>query len=94
MQSEESIKIIERFFEALDHIIERGEIRGVKTYCDFYNIDRWNLNKQRKNPERGWFEVRWLAPLVRYYHISPRWLLTGQGKMTTLRGSYSPRSSD
>jgi len=85
MQSEESTQIVKRFFEALDHIISIGKIKGVSTYCVYYNIDRRNLYKQRSNPERGWFQVSWLTPLVRYYGINPRWLLTGFGPMIKKR---------
>lgn len=74
-------QIMERFFAALDAIIESKKIRGVNTYCRLYDIDRRNLIAQRKDLERGWFQVSWLYPMVREYGISARWLLTGFGKM-------------
>lgn len=74
-------QIMERFYAALDAIIESKKIRGVNTYCRLYDIDRRNLIAQRKDLERGWFQVSWLYPMVREYGISARWLLTGFGKM-------------
>lgn len=74
-------QIMERFYAALDAIIECKKIRGVNTYCRLHDIDRRNLIAQRKDLERGWFQVSWLYPMVREYGISAKWLLTGFGKM-------------
>lgn len=86
MQTEESKRIIARFFEAVDHLIESGKLKGLQTYCTFYEIDKRNFYKQRKDHSRSYFQVSWLAPLVRYYKINPRWLLTGFGPMVKVRG--------
>lgn len=74
-------QIICRFFDALDFIVEKKTIRGIKTYCDAYGIDRRNLYNQRKNLDRGWFQASWLYPLVTVYNISAEWLITGKGGM-------------
>ena len=76
-----TMKIIERFYEALYTIIEKHLIRGVATYCRLYDIDRRNLYKQKKDLNRGWFQVSWLYPLVKNYGVNAEWLLTGKGKM-------------
>lgn len=76
-----SKQIISRFYEALDAIIAQKKIRGVNTYCRLYEIDRRNLIAQRKDLERGWFQVSWLVPMVREYGVSSSWLLTGFGSM-------------
>lgn len=74
-------QVISRFYEALDAIIAQKKIRGVNTYCRLYEIDRRNLLAQRKDLERGWFQVSWLVPMVREYGVSSSWLLTGFGSM-------------
>lgn len=74
-------QVISRFFEALDLIVSNKTIRGIKTYCDMYNIDRRNLYNQRKDLNRGWFQVSWLYPLVTTYNINAEWLITGKGRM-------------
>lgn len=81
MNTTVSKQIMERFYSALDAIIESKKIRGVNTYCRLYEIDRRNFIAQRKDLERGWFQLSWLQPMVREYGVSARWLLTGIGKM-------------
>lgn len=82
MKNTETTKQVQmRFFAALDSIIAMQRIRGVATYCRLNGIDRRNLITQRKNPERGFFQVSWLVPMVKDYGISARWLLLGVGKM-------------
>lgn len=81
MTTEVSKQIMERFYQGMDALIETGAIRGVNTYCRLYDIDRRNLIAQRKDPNRGWFQVSWLQPMVREFGVSARWLLTGYGKM-------------
>lgn len=81
MNTTVSKQIIERFYSALDAIIESKKIRGVNTYCRLYEIDRRNFIAQRKDLDRGWFQVSWLQPMVREYGVSARWLLTGFGRM-------------
>lgn len=81
MNTTVSKQIMERFYSALDAIIESKKIRGVNTYCRLYEIDRRNFIARRKDLDRGWFQVSWLQPMVREYGVSARWLLTGVGKM-------------
>lgn len=72
---------MERFYSALDAIIAMKKIRGVNTYCRLNNIDRRNFIAQRKDLERGWFQLSWLYPMVKDYGVSAKWLLTGFGRM-------------
>lgn len=81
MQTEDSQKIIERFFEVLYVLIERKEIRGKQTFTREYNIDRWNFNKLEKDKSRDIFQIAWLTYLVKNHNVSSEWLLTGRGEM-------------
>lgn len=81
MNTPVSKQIIQRFYDALDAIIAMKKIRGVNTYCRLNDIDRRNFLAQKKDLDRGWFQVSWLQPMVREYGVSARWLLTGFGKM-------------
>lgn len=72
---------MERFYSSLDAIIAMGKIRGVNTYCTLYEIDRRNFLAQRKDLDRGWFQLSWLYPMVKEYGVSAKWLLTGVGNM-------------
>ncbi len=72
---------MERFYCALDAIVAMKRIRGVNTYCRLYDIDRRNLIANRKDLDRGWFQLSWLQPMVTQYGVSAKWLLAGAGKM-------------
>ncbi|MFW5594890.1 MAG: hypothetical protein ACOCOI_07995 [Prevotella sp.] len=71
--------IVERFFHALDLLKERRTIRGKKTFCDRYGINRWNMNTCLAHPDSGMFKLSWLTYLVRDFEVSADWLLLGRG---------------
>lgn len=81
MNTQISKQIMERFYCALDAIIAMKRIRGVNTYCRLYDIDRRNLIANRKDLDRGWFQLSWLQPMITDYGLNAKWLLTGAGKM-------------
>lgn len=71
--------VVSRFFEALELLKERRVIRGKKTFCDRYGINRWNMNTCLSHPDSGMFKLAWLSYLVRDYGVSSDWLLLGRG---------------
>lgn len=79
--SDESIQITKRFFEALNTLIVRGDLRGKQTFTEKYEIDRRNFNRTEKEPERMSVAMVWIAHLARDFGVSSHWVLTGQGKM-------------
>ncbi len=79
MQTTDSQQIILRFYKALKFLKSRKKIRGINTFTNRYNINRWNMITQMKSPERDMFQVAWLTYLVNDYGISAEWLLTGEG---------------
>lgn len=81
--NQESIDIQSRFWQALDFLCRENKINGLRTYSRLYNIDARNFYAQQKDQTKGHFQAGWLVPLVNVYHISPRWILTGNGNMTT-----------
>lgn len=81
MNTNVSKQIMERFYCSLDTLVAQKRIRGVNTYCRLYDIDRRNLISNRKDLDRGWFQVSWIQPLVKDFGVSARWLLIGTGKM-------------
>lgn len=84
--SNDTLDIQARFFEALEALSQTDKLNGgVSGFCELHGIDKRHLYTQKKEPTRGYFEVGWLAPLVKYYRISSTWLLTGNGKM--IKGS-------
>lgn len=81
MQTPESQKIIERFFEALHVLIDMKVIRGKQTFTRRYGINRWNFNTVEKDKSRDIFQMSWLANMINDYGISSQWLMTGNGEM-------------
>ena len=81
MQSEESQKIVGRFFQSIETLKTTGQLRGKKTFCDEMNINRRNLYQLEKNHSRDIFQVSWLTHLITKYGVSADWLLTGRGDM-------------
>ena len=81
MNNPESIKIVNRFYEALDMLVSSRVLRGVKQFTDTYDINRWNLNTVRNKPESDMFQMAWLSYLIKDYGISAQWLMTGIGGM-------------
>lgn len=81
MNNPESVKIIERFYEALDVAIQLKLIRGLKTFTDKHGINRWNLITVKKNHQSDMFQLVWLSYIINDFNISPEWLMTGHGNM-------------
>ena len=90
MQTEDSQKIIVRFFQALQFLKEHKVIRGKQTFTRKYDINRWNMNTLEKEPSRDIFQPAWLTYLVEDFGVSAQWLLTGQGEIAKLKPKPKP----
>jgi len=77
--TDETVSLVARFFEALRLLKERRVIRGFKTFCDRYGINRRNFATCESHPGTGMFKLSWLTYLVRDYGVSADWLLVGRG---------------
>ena len=75
----EYLELTRRFFRALDTLRERGDIRGVNTFVNRYNIESKSLRRSKDHVSR--IKPDWLIFLCRDYGISTQWLLLGQGRM-------------
>jgi len=79
--TDETKAIMLRFFEAVGMVIAQKKIRGVQTYCVKAGIDRRHFYGQKKDMDRGWFQMSWMLPLVKDFSVSSDWLLLGKGGM-------------
>lgn len=79
--SKEGIAVTNRFFEAIDMLKAQKKIRGLQTFTRQYDINRWNLNTVKQNPDKSVLKPEWIVYLVRDYGISSDWILTGRGEM-------------
>ena len=80
MQTEDSQKVVRRFFEALQVLKRERIIRGKQTFTARYGINRWNLNTLEKEPSRDIFQPAWLSYLVKDYGVSATWKQKKQEK--------------
>ncbi|MDR0865005.1 MAG: hypothetical protein LBO74_08745 [Candidatus Symbiothrix sp.] len=81
MQSEESQKVVKRFFEAIYALKERKVIRGKQTFTRRYGINNRNFWLLEQDMSRDIFQMAWLSYLVSDYGVSPDWIITGKGDM-------------
>lgn len=97
MNTPESQAIVNRFFEAIQILIDAGAIRGLQTFTTRYGLNYGNVCTLKKKPYRQIFQPAWLSLLVEDYGFSPRWLLTGKGtpissqKLQRLQAKVSPK---
>lgn len=78
---QDTLDIQKRFFEVVRELNEMKKLPGnLAGFCDTYGIDRRHWYAQEADPGRGYFEVAWLVPLIKYFHVSANWLLLGTGK--------------
>lgn len=81
MNNPESVKIVNRFYEALDMLIATNILRGIQTFTRAYEINKRNFYTARKEPDRDIFQMAWLSYLIRDFGVSAQWLMTGVGRM-------------
>lgn len=79
--SSEGIAVTRRFFEAIDMLKAQKRIRGLLTFTKAHDINYWNINTVRNQPEASVLKPEWLVYLIQDYNISAEWLLTGEGGM-------------
>lgn len=79
--SSDGAAITKRFFFAIDTLIAKKKLRGLNTFAKKYNINYWNLNTLRKEPERRVLKVEYLAYIVGDFGVSPDYLLFGIGSV-------------
>ena len=79
--SKYTLDIMERFFAAIEECRKNKLIKSYTDFCKDNNIDNVHFCTQRKDLNRGFFEVGWLVPLVERCGVSSLWLMTGKGMM-------------
>lgn len=80
-----------RFFEALDVLIDTGQINGLKGFCDESGLNRVKYSNirsdmgkpqsERKETNYKVIDIEALSFLCRAFRVNADWLLLGRGKM-------------
>lgn len=83
--SPEGVAITNRFFEAIEMLKQQKKIRGLQTFTKSYDINRWNVNTVKQNPESSVLKPEWINYIVQDYGISAKWIITGKGGMFSSR---------
>lgn len=73
------IAITQRFFECLDYLVSSKIIRGEKTFCDLFKINRGNLYSIRKNPDKYSIRPQYIYYICKEYNISETYIILGVG---------------
>lgn len=83
-----AIAIQERFFQALDILIESKQLPGLKTFCTDNNLNRTKYSRIRNTKNMPiedmpykMIDIDALAALCSDFGVSPEWLLLGTGDM-------------
>jgi hypothetical protein len=79
--SQEGVEITKRFFETISLLKAQKRMRGLFTYTQSHNINYWNINNVKNQPETRVLKPEWIAYLVLDYGVSADWILTGRGDM-------------
>ena len=83
--------IQERFFQAIDLLIESGKIKSLQAFCTDYSLHRPKYSNLRTNSKDKrkegtgykFIDIDALAYVVADFGISSEWLLLGRGGMFT-----------
>lgn len=83
-----AIAIQERFFQALDILIESKQLPGLKTFCTDNNLNRTKyscikntLGMPIETMTYKMIDLDALAAICKDFGVSPEWLLLGTGRM-------------
>lgn len=79
--SKEGVGITERFFKAIDILIEAGHFRGLKSFTSDHNLNRRNLQHIKNSPTNTVLKPEVLYILIKYHNVSAMWLMTGEGSV-------------
>lgn len=77
----DTFAIMDRYFIAVEACVKAKLLKNLTAYCADTGIEKNHFYIQRKDRTRGYFEVGWVAPLIRDCGISANWILTGNGTM-------------
>lgn len=91
---DETIAVMQRFFQAIDFLISAEQLRGIQTFCNTYEIDKRHFYHQKNDLNKGFFEIYWIIPLIKDFNVSEKWLLLGTGRMFVAKSNSKSEPKD
>ena len=85
--SELGVQITNRFFFAVDTMIQQGRIKSLRQITEMYGLNYGNIHTIKKKPEGYILKPELIARLCTDFDISPSWILLGKGNMFNNRKS-------
>lgn len=77
--SNEGIAITKRFFIAIEALKQYKMMKSVRAFTLSHNINYWNFNTVRKNPDKSVLKPEWIAYLCEDYGVSADYIILGKG---------------
>lgn len=87
MNNPESIKIIDRFYQAINMLIENGSLKSKRSFALAHGIEYTSFSRCENEQESDRFQLVWITYLVKEFPINVEWIMTGEGGMFTRHGS-------
>lgn len=85
--SEQGVQITNRFFFAIDTMIQQGKIKSLRQITEMYGLNYGNTHSIKKRPDMYILKPELIARLCLDFSISPTWVLLGKGNMFDNRKS-------
>lgn len=86
MNSPESVEIINRFYQAINMLIDNGTLKSKRAFALANGIEYTSFSRCEREQESDRFQLAWIAYLVKDYPINVAWIMTGEGGMFTRHG--------
>jgi hypothetical protein len=85
MNNPESVKIVDRFYEALNMMINQGALKSKREFALSHKIEYTSFSRCETEQTSDRFQLIWITYLVSDYPVSLDWIMMGKGGMLTKR---------
>lgn len=75
--SQQGVAITNRFFLAIDTMIQQGRIKSLRQVTEMYGLNYGNTYTIRKKPETFILKPELIAKLCQDFNVSAEWILLG-----------------
>jgi hypothetical protein len=81
MNNPESVKIVSRFYEAINLLINQGNLKSKRAFAMNNDIEYTSFSRCEYEKESDRFQLVWIKYLVTQYPISLQWIMLDEGVM-------------